>query len=115
MNLLINFFTVVLIIVSVLLVLVVLMQKAKSDGGVAAMGSGTMESTFGAESNNVLFNITRTLAIIFFLLSFGLYLAHIYQAKHQSAVDNKLIPVTAPATNPAPSTPAPAQGEPKNP
>lgn len=115
MNLLINFFTVVLILVSLFLVLVVLMQKAKSDGGVAAMGGGVAESTFGAETGNVLSKATIYAAILFFVLSFGLYLAHIYQAKHQSAADSKLIPVTAPATNPAPSTPAPAQGEPKKP
>lgn len=115
MNLLINLFTVVLILVSLFLVLVVLMQKAKSDGGVAAMGGGVAESTFGAETGNVLSKATIYAAVLFFVLSFGLYLAHIYQSKHQAAIDGKLPTVTAPAAAPAPTTPAPAQGEPKKP
>ncbi len=120
MNLLIYIFTFLLIIVSVLLVLVVLAQKAKSDGGVAAMGGGAAESAFGAETNNVLVGTTKTLVISFFIISFGLYLAHLYQSKHQATVDSKLPTVVAPATpaQPAPtaaptqtpaSTPAPAK------
>ncbi|MBX3735270.1 MAG: preprotein translocase subunit SecG [Candidatus Didemnitutus sp.] len=113
MNLLINIFTVVLILVSLFLVLVVLMQKAKSDGGVAAMGGGAAESAFGAETGNVLSKATINAAILFFVLSFGLYLAHIYQSKHQTAADAKLPTVTAPAAQPA-TTPAPTTpGEPK--
>lgn len=112
MNLLINIFTVVLILVSVFLVFVVLMQKAKSDGGVAAMGGGVAESTFGAETGNVLSKATINAAILFFILSFGLYLAQIYQSKHQAAADSKLVTVTAPAST-APATPAPS--EPKKP
>lgn len=116
MNLLIGIFTFLLVLVSIFLVLVVLMQKAKSDGAVAALGSSGMESTFGAESGNVLSKATINAAILFFVLSFGLYLAHVYQAKHRSAVDEKLPTVTAPATTePAPAPPAPTQGEPKNP
>jgi len=106
MNLLINIFTVLLILVSLFLVLVVLMQKAKSDGGVAAMGGGAAESAFGAETGNVLSKATINAAILFFVLSFGLYLAHIYQSKHQTAADAKLPTVTAPATTPAPTTPS---------
>lgn len=117
MNLVIGIFTFILIIVSLLLVVVVLMQKAKSDGAVAALGSSSMESTFGAETTNVLFNATRNLAILFFVISFGLYLAHVYQAKHRAEADAKLPTVTAPATatEPAPATPAPTPSEPKNP
>jgi len=105
MSLLINFFTVILIFVSIFLIFVVLMQKSKSDGAVAAMGGGAMESTFGAESGNVLSKATINLAIAFFVLSFGLYLGHIYQMKHHAAADSKLPAITAPAT--APATPAP--------
>jgi preprotein translocase subunit SecG len=114
MSLLINILTVVLILVSLFLVLVVLMQKAKSDGAVSAMGGSTMESTFGAESNNVLFNATRNGAIVFFVLSLALYLLHIRQAKHQTEADASLPKVVAPATLPAPAAaPAttPATGE----
>src|SRR5262245_5038883 len=101
MSLLIGIFTFALVLVSVFLILVVLMQKAKSDGGVAAMGGGMAESAFGADTGNVLVGATRTGAIIFFVLSFLLYLAHIYQAKHHAAADSKLPTVTAPATLPA--------------
>lgn len=114
MNLLIGIFTVVLILVSVVLVFLVLMQKAKSDGAVAALGSSGMESTFGAETGNVLSKATINAAILFFVLSFGLYLAQIYQAKNRAAADGKLPAVTAPAaTQPAPATPTPAPSEPK--
>jgi preprotein translocase subunit SecG len=98
MTLLISIFTFLLILVSLFLVLVVLMQKAKSDGGVAAMGGGVAESTFGAETGNVLSKATINAAIAFFVLSFGLYLAHIYQSKHHDAADSKLPTVSAPAT-----------------
>ncbi|HET7536435.1 MAG TPA: preprotein translocase subunit SecG, partial [Candidatus Didemnitutus sp.] len=95
MSLLIGIFTFALILVSLFLILVVLMQKAKSDGGVAAMGGGVAESAFGADTGNVLVGATRTAAIIFFVLSFCLYLAHIYQAKHHGAADTKLPTVSA--------------------
>ncbi len=116
MNLLIGIFTFVLILVSLFLVLVVLMQKAKSDGAVAALGSSGMESTFGAETGNVLSKATINGAILFFVLTFGLYLAQIYQAKHKAEADSKLPTVTAPATTPpaaVPATPTPAPSEPK--
>lgn len=112
MNLLIGVFTIVLILVSIFLVLVVLMQKAKSDGAVAALGSSGMESTFGAETGNVLSKATINGAILFFILSFGLYLAQIYQAKHKDAADSKLPTVTAPAAA-QPAAPTPAPSEPK--
>jgi preprotein translocase subunit SecG len=117
MNLLIGIFTFILILVSVFLVFVVLMQKAKSDGAVAALGASSMESTFGAETGNVLSKATINGAILFFVISFGLYLAHVYQSKHRPDSDAKLPTVTAPATTtePAPVSPAPIQSEPKNP
>ena len=121
MNLLIYLLTAILLFTSVFLVIVVLMQRAKSDGGIgAAMGGGSMESTFGAETGNVLSKGTINAAIIFFVVSFALYLAHIYQSRHHEAGDNQLPTVVAPATTsaaPAPLTvPQPAQpapGEPK--
>ena len=49
--------------ITIFLVLVVLMQRAKTDGGIgAAMGGGSMESTFGAETNNVLSGATLALS-----------------------------------------------------
>ncbi len=117
MSLVIGILTFILVITSLFLVLVVLMQRAKTDGGMgAAMGGGSMESTFGAETSNVLSSATIKAAILFFVVSFGLYLAHIYQIKHHGAVDSKLPSVVAPATTmPAPQTAAPTPVEPKTP
>ena len=117
MSLVIGILTFILILTSLFLVLVVLMQRAKTDGGMgAAMGGGITESTFGAETSNVLSKATINAAILFFVLSFVLYLAHIYQTKHHVAADTKLPTIVAPAsTAPAkqPATPAPV--EPKKP
>ena len=112
MSLLINILTFVLILVSLFLIFVVLMQRAKSDGGVgAAMGGGVAESTFGAETGNVLSKSTINAAVLFFVLSFALYLAHIYQTKHHEAADSALPTVMAPAAKPAaqPATPPPGE------
>jgi preprotein translocase subunit SecG len=104
MSLVIGVLTFVLVITSIFLVLVVLMQRAKTDGGIgAAMAGGATESAFGAETNNVLTGATIKAAIVFFVLSFGLYLANIYQAKHQEAAEGQLPTVSAPATTPAPA------------
>ena len=106
MSLVIGILTFVLIITSLFLVLVVLMQRAKSDGGMgSAMGGGTMESTFGAETGDVLSGATKKAAAVFFVVAFTLYLAHIYQSKHHEALDNKLPAIVQPAgVLPAPST-----------
>jgi len=103
MSILIGIATFVLILISVFMVLVVLAQKAKSDGGVgAAMGSGVTEATFGAETGNVLTKATINAAIAFFVLSFLLYLGHIYQRNHGQEAGGALPTITAP---PAPATP----------
>ncbi len=109
MSVLLAIFTFVLILVSLFLILVVLMQKAKSDGGMgAAMGGGMAEATFGADTGNVLSKATINGAIIFFVLSFGLYLGWIYQVKHVAKA-SALPTISAPLT-PAPLPAAPAQG-----
>lgn len=121
MSLVIGILTLVLVLTSVFLVFVVLMQRAKSDSGMgAAMGGGSMESTFGAETNNVLSTATIRAAIVFFVVSFALYLTQIYQAKHHAAAENKLPTVVAPVTAPAATKPAaqpanPTPVEPKKP
>ncbi|MDD3180982.1 MAG: preprotein translocase subunit SecG [Opitutaceae bacterium] len=108
MSLLIGVLTFFLILVSLFLVLVVLMQRAKSDGGVgAALGSGMTESTFGAETGNVLTKATINAAIAFFVLSFVLYLAHIYQRNHMTDEGSALPKVPASMAVPAASQPAP--------
>jgi preprotein translocase subunit SecG len=121
MSLVIGILTLVLVLTSVFLVFVVLMQRAKSDSGMgAAMGGGSMESTFGAETNNVLSNATIKATIVFFVVSFLLYLSHIYQTKHRDSVENRLPTVVAPATpapakTPAPQPATPTPVEPKKP
>jgi len=104
MSIVINVLTFILILTSVFLVLVVLMQRAKTDGGMgAAMAGGATESAFGAETSNVLTGATIKAAILFFVLSFVLFLANIYQSKHHEAVDSKLPTIIAPATTSAPA------------
>jgi preprotein translocase subunit SecG len=85
MSLLIGISTFLLVLVTLFMMLVILMQRAKNDGGVgAALGGGMAESTFGAETNKVLFNATRNAAIGFFVLSFGLYLGHLWMRNHRA-------------------------------
>ncbi|HEX2861940.1 MAG TPA: preprotein translocase subunit SecG [Lacunisphaera sp.] len=119
MSLVIGVLTFILVLTSIFLVLVVLMQRAKTDGGIgAAMAGGATESAFGAETNNVLTGATIKAAIVFFVLSFGLYLANIYQAKHQETAEGNLPVVTAPASTSAPApeaqpaTPQPVEAKP---
>ena len=117
-SILINIFTVVLILVALFLGMIVLMQRAKSDAGMAAMGGGMMESTFGPDTSNVLSGLTIKATVVFFVLSFLLYLGYIYQRAHptagKSVLPNIAAPATLPATTPAatsaatvPATPAP--------
>ena len=109
MSILLNILTVVLILVSLFLILVVLAQKAKTDGGMGgALGGGMTEATFGADTGNVLSKATINAAIAFFVLSFVLYLGHIYVRKHAVATGDALPSIAAPAAaHPAP-TPTPA-------
>ena len=111
MSIVIWLFTFVLVLLSIFLVLIVLMQKSKSDGGVgAALGGGMTEATFGADTGNMLATMTRNGAIAFFVITFGLYLAHIYQ--HRTDRAKTILPtISAPAAPAAPEasavTPAP--------
>lgn len=112
-NILIWLFTAVLILVSVFLVLVVLAQKAKSDGGMGgALGGGATEAAFGADTGNVLTKMTINAAILFFVLTFGLYLGHIYVAKHAKSSEGQLPAITAPAKPAAPAASAPEAAAP---
>ena len=115
MSILLNILTAVLIVVSILLVLIVLAQKAKADGGAgAALGGGMTEATFGADTGNVLSKLTINFGIAFFVLSFVLYLGHIYQRKHAAASGDALPNITAPSKAPA-TSPAPAPARPLKP
>ena len=100
MSLLIGISTFLLVLVALFMMLGILMQRSKSDGGLgAALGGGMAESTFGAETNKVLFNATRNAAIAFFVLSFGLYLGHLWVRNH--SVDETVgLPEAVPALSP---------------
>ncbi|MDR1284323.1 MAG: preprotein translocase subunit SecG [Opitutaceae bacterium] len=107
MTIVISLLTLVLVLVCVFLVLVVLAQKPKSDGGMgAALGGGMTEATFGADTGNVLSKATINSAIVFFVLSFALYLGHIWQRSHGSSRS------ILPAEIPAEASAAPAAAEP---
>jgi preprotein translocase subunit SecG len=116
MNILLGILTFILILISLFLILVVLAQKAKSDGGMgAAMGGGMAEAAFGADTTNVLSKATINASIAFFILAFALYLGRVYQHKHATAGGDALPTITAPATAPVQSTPAPANSAPATP
>jgi preprotein translocase subunit SecG len=101
-SILINIFTVVLILVAVFLGLVVLAQRAKSDAGLSSgMGGGMMESAFGPDTSNVLSRLTIKAMVAFFVLSFLIYLGYIYQRAHPATAKEALPTIAAPATLPA--------------
>lgn len=105
MSIVLGILTFILIVVSLFLILVVLAQKAKSDGGVGgALGGGMTEAAFGADTNNVLTKMTINATIAFFVLSFVLYLGHIYQRNHTGSTGGALPSIAAPAA--APTAPA---------
>ncbi|MEX0331329.1 MAG: preprotein translocase subunit SecG [Puniceicoccaceae bacterium] len=75
LTIVINLLTFVLILISLFLVLVILMQRANSNAGMgSAFGGGVTESTFGAETTNVLERATKWAAFAFFILALVLYL-----------------------------------------
>lgn len=106
MSILIAIVTFILIIISALLILVVLAQKTKDGGMGAALAGGMTESTFGAETGNVLSRATRNLSIAFFVLCFLLYLGHLHLRKDIGSTQSALPTITAPAS----TTAAPAAG-----
>ncbi len=109
MSILIPVLTFILILVSAFLILLVLMQKAKSDGGIgSAMGGGMAEATFGAETGNVLSKSTIYASILFFVLSFGLYLGHKIQHKLEKNSANSALPAISAPAAPATAPEAPA-------
>jgi preprotein translocase subunit SecG len=115
MSIVIGILTFVLILLSLFIVLVVLAQKSKDGGVGAALGGGATEAAFGAETGNVLSRATINASIAFFILSFALYLGHIYQRKQAAATGGSLPTITVPAATPAPASAAPAPAAPKAP
>jgi preprotein translocase subunit SecG len=97
MSILLGIVTFILILTSVIVILLVLAQKAKSDGGMgAAMGGGMAEATFGADTGNVLSKATINASIVFFVLSFALYLGRIYEGKHRVSSGGGLPTIAVP-------------------
>lgn len=102
--------TFLLVVVSLFLGLIVLVQKPRADSGLGtAMGGGVAEATFGAETGNVLTRSTIVLAVAFFVLGFGAYLAQIYTFKHKDVSVETLptAPMSAPAIPAPEAAPAP--------
>ncbi len=80
-----------LILVSLFLLLVVLMQRANANAGLgAAFGGGLTDSAFGTETGNILTKATRLAAIVFFVLSLGLYLLILNRFSDRASPDAEL-------------------------
>lgn len=78
LSLLLSFFTIVLLLVSLFLILLILMQRASANAGLgSAFGGAVTEGAFGAQAGNVLNRATIVCTVIFFVISFGLYLIHL--------------------------------------
>ena len=101
----INLLLTIHVIVSLLIILLVLMQRPKSEGLGAAFGGGMTENLFGAQTTNVLQNVTRWLGGIFFLLTLVLAMLYSKQSVAKSAVHEKLMAVPAVSATPS-ATPA---------
>lgn len=100
-------FTFVLILVSLFLVLVILMQRANTNAGLgAAFGGGIAESTFGADTGNILTKATVWATVAFFVLSMGLYLGYMGREGGQ-AVPHELTPILGTLIQPVDGMPAP--------
>lgn len=98
-----GFLTVVLVIVSLFMILLVLMQRGNANGGLgAAMGGGMAESALGAETSSVLSKWTKNTAVVFFVLSFGLYLSKLHQHElAKTELDGALPQIEAPESSAA--------------
>ncbi len=80
----IGFFTFILLLVCVIMTVIILMQRSSANAGMGtALGGGAAESVFGGETANVLLKNTVIVAVLFFVLSFGLYLGTLAQYKHR--------------------------------
>jgi preprotein translocase subunit SecG len=117
MSILLSLLTIVLIIVSLLLVLLVLAQPAKSDGGMgSALGGGMAESVLGGSHGTVTSKLTINMAIVFFVLSFLLYLGNVYQRGHANggiqALPNVMVSPTHAASVPVAQPLAPISIQP---
>lgn len=87
----ITFLTFVLILVTLFMGLVILMQRPNTNAGMgAAFGGGVTESTFGAETTNVLTKATKWSGITFFVLALVLYALYLVDSRPAEAEDLSL-------------------------
>jgi preprotein translocase subunit SecG len=109
MNILINVFLAIDMLVAVLMTLVILMQRPKSEGLGAAFGGGVTENIFGAQTTNVLTKFTGWLAGIFFVLTFALGILYARRSASDSSLHRQLMgmPAATPAVSVAPATGSP--------
>jgi preprotein translocase subunit SecG len=108
MNLLINLFSALFVLVSLLMVLVILMQRPKSEGLGAAFGGAVTENIFGAQTTNVLVKFTTWLAGIFFAITLGLSILYAHRSTADSAFRRELMKTQgAPQSSPASAKPSP--------
>ena len=119
MNLLINLFLALFVLVALLMVFVILMQRPKSEGLGAAFGGGVTENIFGAQTTNVLVKFTAWMAGIFFALTFALSTLYAHRTTTgESAFRRELMKSqAAPQPSPAPTTasrPSPVSSPPFN-
>jgi len=106
MNILINVFLAIDMLVAVLMTLVILMQRPKSEGLGAAFGGGVTENIFGAQTTNVLTKFTGWLAGIFFVLTFALGVLYARRSASDSSLHRELMgmPAATPALSVTPAT-----------
>jgi preprotein translocase subunit SecG len=97
-TILIGLFTVLLLLVCVFMTVIILMQRSSANAGMGtALGGGAAESVFGGETANVLLKNTVIVAVLFFVLSFGLYLGTISHVKQQKVATGGLPTFGVPA------------------
>lgn len=105
-----TFITVLHIIVVVLLVICVLLQDSKGGALGIGGGAGSSQSLFGATgASNFLVKATRWLGVLFAFTCISLT----YFSSHRGgtgSVTDDYVPATAPATAPAETEKAPANG-----
>ena len=118
MNLLINLFLALFVLVALLMVFVILMQRPKSEGLGAAFGGGVTENIFGAQTTNVLVKFTAWMAGIFFALTFALSILYAHRSTTgESAFRRELMKSQAAPQPSAPTTasrPSPVSSPPFN-
>src|SRR4029077_15777148 len=109
MNILINVFLAIDMLVAVLMTFVILMQRPKSEGLGAAFGGGVTENIFGAQTTNVLVKFTAGRAGIFFLLTFALSILYAHRSMSDSGLRRELLKQqTGAAVSPSPATAQPS-------